>query len=106
MSGGHFNYQYQNLDRLADDIESEFLNDGKYLDDDYSVDIGWSRERPKKEFNLLNEATEQQRLIILKEIKELIVDLRNDAIRAKELEWLLSGDNNPTNYIKQLKEKN
>ena len=103
MSGGHFNYQYSNIDRLADDIESEFLNDGKYLDDDYSADISWNHERPKKEFDRLSEATGEQRLVILDEIKKLIVDLRNDAIRAKELEWLLSGDNNPTDYIKRLK---
>lgn len=103
MGGGHFDYQYSNIERLADDIESEFLNDGKYIDDDYSADIGWGNERPKKEFDLLSDASEQQRLIILKEIKELIVDLRNDAIRAKELEWLLSGDDNPTDYIKRLK---
>ena len=105
MSGGHFNYFYQQINNFADDIEGEFINDGKYLDDDYSVDIGWNHERAKKEFDRLNQATEQQRLIILKEIKELIIDLRNDAIRSKELEWLLSGDNNPTDYVKRLKSK-
>ena len=103
MSGGHFNYQYSNIERLADDIESEFINDGKYLDDDYSANTGWSHERPKKEFNRLSMATEEQRLVILEEIKKLTIDLRNDALRSKELEWLLSGDSNPTDYIKRLK---
>jgi hypothetical protein len=28
MSGGHYDYQYNSLNSLADDIECDFVNDG------------------------------------------------------------------------------
>ena len=104
MGGGYFNYQYQHLNYLADDIEGKFINNGKYIDEDYSADTGWNYNRPKKEFDRLNGATEEQREQILLEVNSLVQDLRMCSKRAKELEWLLSGDINIANYLKKIKE--
>jgi len=82
MSGGHFQYQYRSLELLADEIESEFLNE------DESVPDGNIVERFK----------------ILVEVKSLIRELRICAVRAKELEWFMSGDTGAESYLERLGE--
>ncbi|MEK6828977.1 MAG: hypothetical protein AABY15_02540 [Nanoarchaeota archaeon] len=97
MSGGAYNYGYSRVDQLADDIESEFVNDGKYMGED------WSSGK-KVELDRIGDATKEQRPIILKEIKELVQDLRNCSKRARELEWYMSGDTGANSYLSRLKE--
>lgn len=105
MSGGHYEYQYSRIDDLADNIEGDFLNDGKYTDTDWSAEPkGHSYERPTKEHDRIGDATPEQRPIILAEIKSLITDLKKCAKRAKELEWYMSGDTGADSYLERLKE--
>jgi len=82
MSGGHYQYQYRYLEYLADEIEADFLNE------DDSVLDGNIVERFK----------------ILMEVKSLIRELRICAVRAKELEWFMSGDTGAESYLKRLGE--
>jgi hypothetical protein len=95
MSGGHYQYQYRYLECLADEIERDFLNDGVV-----KSDFGENRT-----YDYLSDATDEEREIILDEVKSLIVDLKNCAERAKALEWLTSGDYGSTSYIEILREK-
>lgn len=98
MSGGSLNYSYQRLNDLADDIERLFLNDGKYKDD-YLTHYDDDGERDR-----IGDASPGQRAIILGEVRQLITDLRRDSVRAKALEWYLSGDLGATSYLKRLNE--
>jgi len=91
MSGGHYDYRYNRLNDLADEIERDFINDGIQYKNDGD-----------HEYDMLSDATNEEREIILDEVKRLIVDLRNLAIRAKELEWYISGDTGATSYLKRL----
>lgn len=102
MSGGHYDYKYYRLEELADDIEREFINDGKYMEEDYSFNTKWSETRPEIEKDRLGEATPEQKVIILKEVRNLISQLRDCAKRSKELEWFMSGDTRPTSYLERL----
>ncbi len=97
MSGGHYDYKYYQLDMLADDIEKDFLNDGKYESELYSWDESDDGKRDR-----ISDATEEQRPIILREINKLIQDLRECSRRAKELEWYMSGDTGADSYLKRL----
>lgn len=97
MSGGHYSYKYYRLDELADDIERDFLNDGKYETEPYSWDESDDGSRDR-----IGDATEEQRPIILKEVKNLIQDLRDCSKRAKEIEWYMSGDTGADTYLKRL----
>lgn len=99
MSGGHYDYKYYKLEELADDIERDFIKDGKYLSEDYSSD---SYPRSKVEYDYLENATVEQRAIILTEIHNLIIDLRTCGRRAKELEWFMSGDTGENSYLERL----
>ena len=72
MSGGHYDYKYYHLETLADDIESDFINDGIFETEDWSVDINQALlfgKRPMVKANRIDDATEEQRPIILTEIK-------------------------------------
>ena len=96
MSGGKLDYAYHRLNDLADDIERHFVNDGKYKDDYLNdpEDDGW-RDR-------IGDATPEQRVIILAEVRQLILDLRRDSKRAKEIEWYLGGDTGANSYLERL----
>jgi len=103
MSGGHYDYLYHRLDELADNIEGDFVNDGKYVGEDWSAKRDFYDKPPEREFDRLDDATPEQKIEILAEIRSLIKDLRKCAIRAKELEWYMSGDTGATSYLTRLK---
>ena len=103
MSGGHYDYKYFRINELSDEIEKDFLKDGKYKTEDWSADYIYGR-RPMIEADYFHGATPEQREYLLKEIKSLIKDLHICADRAKELEWFMSGDTGIESYIQRLKE--
>jgi len=101
MSGGHYDYKYSQIEYLAEEIEREFENDGKYMGEDWSVE--WFGKTPMKEYDYFDGATPEQKEEILREIKSLTETLKNVAFRAKELEWFMSGDTGFESYLKRLK---
>ena len=107
MSGGALDYQYYRVEELADEIERKFINDGKYMGDDWEDNSSsWELGKPQKEYDRLEDSTPEERELILIEISMLIPLLRNCSKRAKELEWYLSGDLGATIYLKRLEEIN
>ena len=103
MSGGHYDYTYFKVEELADRIESDFVKDGKYLGEDWSIPVSdYFGARPLIEYDRLEDATDEQRIIILKEISKLVADLKACSVRAKELEWYMSGDTGASSYIERL----
>lgn len=102
MSGGHYDYTYFKVQELADYIEQDFVNDGKFMQEDYSQKEYFGI-RPEIEADRIGDATEEERPLILEEIKTLIEDLKSCAARAKELEWYMSGDTGATSYLERLK---
>jgi len=102
MSGGHYDYIFSTIELLADNIEGEFIKDGKYMTEDWSIPYNQAGDRPMVEADHLYDATEEQKPIILKEIKSLVNDLKDCAKRAKELDWYLSGDTGASSYLERL----
>jgi hypothetical protein len=101
MSGGHYEYKYHVIDDLAEEIDREFENDGKYMSEDWSTErLG--REIPMIENDHLDGATPEQKEEILSEIKSLVSTLKDAAFRAKELEWFMSGDTGFESYLRRL----
>lgn len=95
MSGGHYDHKYFKLEELADDIERDFLKDGKYMAEDWST-------RKMVEHDRLEDANDEQREEILKEIRSLQLELRRCSFRARELEWYMSGDTGVESYLERL----
>ena len=100
MSGGHYNYKYHQIDDLAEEIEREFENDGKYMVEDWSVEC--FGRKPLIEKDYLGNATPEQKSEILSEINSLVITLKDAAFRAKELEWFMSGDTGFESYLKRI----
>ena len=105
MSGGHYQYQYYKLNMLADEIEGDFINGGKYegeemIRDEKSFNYGSWR---KVEKDHLCEANEEEKEIILKEVRSLINTLNSLSDRCKNLEWFMSGDHGAKTYVKLIK---
>jgi len=101
MSGGHYEYKYHTIDDLAEEIDREFENDGKYMVEDWSAErLG--REIPMIERDRFYGATPEQKEEILAEIKLLVATLKDVAFRAKELEWFMSGDTGFESYLNRL----
>jgi hypothetical protein len=94
MSGGHYNYQYHALGNLADDIERDFVNEGKCKN---TYAFG-----EDEELDRIGDATAEQRPKILGEVAALVGDLRAIAHRARELEWYMSGDTGADSYLTRL----
>lgn len=103
MSGGAYDYFYYKVEELADNIERDFINDGKYTGEDWSEPVDFYGKRKHIEYDRLSDATPEEKIIILAEIKSLIIDLKRCAKRSKELEWYQSGDTGPTTYLERLK---
>jgi len=103
MSGGHYDYTYFKISHLAEQIEREFENDGKYMVEDFSVSNSFTYETPMKEEDHFKGATEEQKAQILSEIRSLVNDLKKVADRARELEFFMSGDTGFESYLKRVK---
>lgn len=103
MSGGKYDYAYFRISELADNIERDFVNDGEFEVEDFLVEDEGFNEKPIRKSNRIADATEEEKNIILAEVKSLIKDLKNCALRAKEIEWYMSGDTGATTYLKRLK---
>lgn len=104
MSGGHYDYIYFKLDELADMIERDFVNGGKYEDEDWSIsqDDLWkypTNRRPKIWVDPFAHDTQENKEKLYKEVKNLIKSLKRDSRRAKYLDWLMSGDHSLSSYI-------
>ena len=107
MSGGHYEYAYFQLERLAEDIEDEFKNDGKYTDVDWTIDGDFSyKNRPEKEFDRFEDFTPEEKIEVLKEIKLLVRQLKDLSKKAKSLEWAMSGDTNLNDFAEDCRSIN
>lgn len=96
-------YEYFHLNQLADMIEHEFVNDGKYETENWSAEPDMATwKRPMITVDRLEGATDEQRSRILSEVKSLQKELRLMANRSKELEWFLSGDTGVDSYLERL----
>jgi len=93
MAGGHYNYKQNQLMWLADEIEEDFENDGKYEEEDWDGTMEQDR---------LEGTTDTQRKIILKEIKSLIKMLRKCAESTKALDYFISGNIGIETYLKKI----
>lgn len=87
MSGGHYGYQYQRINYLIDEIELGLRNDFKTnIDTEYMSDY-------------LSGIDEETKLKFRKKVKKLVKDLKSCSIRAKELEWFMSGDTSIKDFL-------
>jgi len=83
MSGGHFDYQQYRINDIADSID-ELIEKNNDIDE-----WGWG-------YNYSDET--------LEEFKKASEILKEAAIYAQRIDWLVSGDDGEENFHKRLKE--
>lgn len=84
MSGGHFDYRQYVIDDIANDIDQLIKNNNKK--DEYGYSYNFS-ERTIQEF------------------KNALNLLRNAAVYAQRIDWLVSGDDGEKTFHKRLKDE-
>ena len=83
MSGGRFNYKQYELDYIADEIE-QAIRDNKKLDE-----WGYCADFPEE---------------IIEQFKKSVYLIRQAAIHAQRIDWLLSGDDGEQSFFRRLEE--
>lgn len=84
MSGGHYEYKYSKLADLAHEIDCDLDNIEKECGND--------------------SASQEEKSEMLSLAKTLIEQLRTCSVKAKALEWFMSGDIGSKECLKRMKE--
>jgi len=100
MSGGHFNYDQYRITGIADDIERILERQGKPRPKEelYYDDGEWYKKHPEELLYYTYPVEVQE------ELKTAVKILRQAAIYAHRVDYLLSGDDDEENFLERLKE--
>jgi hypothetical protein len=103
MSGGYFDYKQWHIQQIAEDVETiiekngrkktneEIKNEGRY-------DPDWYKKYPEDLYHY------QYPDEVIEKFKEGLVILKEAAIYAQRIDWLLSGDDGEESFHRRLKE--
>ncbi len=94
MSGGHFDYDQYRITTIADSIESVIEKNKKPIDP-RDKDNYWSDQEFYYDFS--DE--------VIEKFKEGLTILRQAAVYAQHIDWLLSGDDGEESFLRRLKEE-
>jgi hypothetical protein len=86
MSGGHFNYDQSKIGYIADEIETLIQNNGSQETDQYGY--------------LVHQSYPDD---IIAEFKTAVIKLREAAVYAQRIDWLVSGDDGEECFRSRLK---
>ncbi len=86
MSGGHFDYDQYNISQIAESIESLIYRNDSKEKNEYgdSLGYGFSKET-------------------IKEFEKAVKILKEAAVYAQRIDWLVSGDDGEETFHKRLK---
>jgi hypothetical protein len=103
MSGGHFDYDQHKIGNMADSIESVVENNGREktreeLKDEHWCGDDWYEKYPEDLYHYKYPDE------VIEEFKKGIAILRQAAVYAQRIDWLLSGDDGDESFLKRLKE--
>ena len=101
MSGGHFDYKQWHINEIADSIERIVENNGREktkeeLKEESYHDNYWD-ERYPEDLHHYKYPDE-----VIKKFKDGIIILKQAAIYAHRIDWLISGDDGNESFIERL----
>jgi predicted HTH domain antitoxin len=104
MSGGYFDYKEWHIEQIADDVEKLIERNGREKTRDELKEEGWRDndwyEKYPEDLQYYKYPDE-----VIEKFKEGIVILRQAAVYAQRIDWLLSGDDGEESFLKRLKEE-
>ena len=104
MSGGYFDYKEWHIEQIADDVEKLIERNGREktreeLKDEHWHGDDWYEKYPE-DLQYYKYPDE-----VIEKFKEGIAILRQAAVYAQRIDWLLSGDDGEESFLKRLKEE-
>jgi hypothetical protein len=104
MSGGHFDYKQWHIGQIADDVEKLIERNGREktreeLKEEEWRDNDWYEKYPEDlwYYKYPDEVVEK--------FKEGLIILRQAAVYAQRIDWLLSGDDGEESFLRRLEEE-
>jgi hypothetical protein len=101
MSGGHFNYKQWHISEIADSIERIVENNGRKKTQEELKEESWHGddwyERYPEDLHHYKYPDE-----VIEKFKDGITILKQAAIYAHRIDWLISGDDGNESFIERL----
>ncbi len=104
MSGGHFDYKQQHINQIADDVEKLIERNGREKTREELKDEHWNGpdwyERYPEDLYYYKYPDE-----VIEKFKESLTILRQAAVYAQRIDWLLSGDDGEESFLERLEKE-
>lgn len=103
MSGGYFDYKQWHIQQIAEDVETIIEKNGRKktneeIKNEGIYDPDWYKKYPEDLYHY------QYPDEVIEKFKEGLVILKEAAIYAQRIDWLLSGDDGEESFHRRLKE--
>jgi hypothetical protein len=104
MSGGHFDYKQWYINQIADDVEKIIERNGRKKTDEELKDESWRRDDWYEKYpeDLYHYKYPDE---VIEKFKEGLTILRQAAVYAQRIDWLLSGDDGEETFLKRLEKE-
>jgi hypothetical protein len=104
MSGGHFDYKQWHITEIADGVERIIENNGRKKTDEELKDESWRKadwyEQYPEDLYYYKYPD-----VVIEKFKEGLTILRQAAVYAQRIDWLLSGDDGEGSFLKRLEKE-
>ena len=104
MSGGHFDYKQWHINQIADDVEKLIERNGREKTREELKEEGWRNddwyEKYPEDLYYYKYPDE-----VIEKFKESLTILRQAAVYAQRIDWLLSGDDGEETFLKRLEKE-
>ncbi len=104
MSGGHFDYKQWHINQIADDVEKLIERNGREKTREELKEEGWRDndwyEKYPEDLYYYKYSDE-----VIKKFKESLTILRQAAVYAQRIDWLLSGDDGEESFLERLEKE-
>lgn len=103
MSGGYFDYKQWHIQQIAEDVETIIEKNGRKktneeIKNEGMYDLDWYEKYPEDLYYYRYPDE------VIEKFKEGLVILKEAAIYAQRIDWLLSGDDGEESFHRRLKE--
>jgi hypothetical protein len=104
MSGGHFDYKQWHINQIADDVEKLIERNGREKTREELKEEGWRDNDWYKKYpeDLYYYKYPDE---VIEKFKEGLTILKQAAVYAQRIDWLLSGDDGEETFLKRLEKE-
>ena len=104
MSGGYFDYKQWHINQIADDVEKLIERNGREKTRDELKEEGWLGDDWYKKYpeDLWYYKYPDE---VIEKFKEGLIILRQAAVYAQRIDWLVSGDDGEESFLERLEKE-